>query len=117
MDNCSYKAILNVTDPESQRYFSDMIGSIDVMKKSISETVSASHGENSGWSWGDVLTPSDGKSKSRSKSISASASVVREPIVFPHEMATLDDILLLTPKGFCRVNKLPYYTWLHRSSQ
>lgn len=26
-------------------------------------------------------------------------------------LATLKDILLMTPEGFCRVNKLPYYKW------
>ena len=42
-------------------------------------------------------------------------SIVREPIIFPHELATLKDILLITPEGFCRVEKVPYYsdTWRH----
>lgn len=39
---------------------------------------------------------------------------MREPTIFPHEMATLKDILLLTPGGFCRVNKLPYYQQLNQ---
>ncbi|MCL2198868.1 MAG: hypothetical protein FWB80_08090 [Defluviitaleaceae bacterium] len=33
----------------------------------------------------------------------------REPLIHPHEFATLKDIVLLTPEGFCRVNKVFYY--------
>ena len=32
-----------------------------------------------------------------------------EPMVKPHEFATLKDIVLLTPEGYCRVEKAPYY--------
>lgn len=115
VDDCQYKAILNVTDPENQKYFSDMIGTIDVAKKSISETHSSSFGESSGSSHSSYLSSdgkqsySDGKSQSISSSFTVTTSLVREPIIFPHEMAALKDILLLTPEGFCRVNKLPYY--------
>ena len=115
VDNCQYKAILNVTDPENQRYFSDMIGTINIAKKSISETHSSSSGESSGISHSSYRSSdgkqsySDGKSQSTSSSFTVTTSLVREPIIFPHEMAALKDILLLTPEGFCRVNKLPYY--------
>ena len=40
---------------------------------------------------------------------------MREPIIFPHEMATLKDILLLTPEGFCRVRKLPCFQQLKQA--
>lgn len=33
----------------------------------------------------------------------------REPIVYPHELAMLEDILLLTPYGVCRVEKYRLY--------
>jgi hypothetical protein len=33
----------------------------------------------------------------------------REPIIYPHEFATLKDIVLITPEGFCCANKSPYY--------
>lgn len=48
IDNCQYKAILNVTDPENQKIFSDMIGSINVRKMGVSDSSSESRGENSG---------------------------------------------------------------------
>lgn len=85
VDNCQYKAILNVTDPENQKTFSDMIGSINVGNVSIS----TDDDENTHFHFqGD-----------RS----------REPIIYPHELATLKDIVLITPEGFCCANKSPYY--------
>jgi len=33
----------------------------------------------------------------------------REPIIFPEEFATLKDIVLITPDGYCRIEKAPYY--------
>ena len=121
VDDCQYKAILNVTDPENQRYFSDMIGTIDVAKKSISETVSNSSGESSGSSHSSYRSSdiqrnySDGKSQSISSSFTVTTSLVREPIIFPHEMATLKDMLLLTPEGFCRIRKLHYFQQLKQA--
>lgn len=112
VENCPYKAILNVTDPDNQKIFSDMIGSINVRQKSISDGNSKSMGTNSGSNIDETISFSDGKSRGESRSINANMSVVREPIVFPHELATLKDILLLTPEGFCRVNKLPYYEFI-----
>lgn len=117
VDNCPYKAILNVTDPENQKIFSDMIGSINVRQNGISDSSSRSKGENSGSSVGETISFSDGQSYGASRSISTSMSVVREPLIFPHELATLKDILLLTPEGFCRVNKLPYYQHLEPVSE
>lgn len=117
VDNCQYKAILSLTDPENQRTISDMIGTINVRQNSINDSSSRSLGKNSGSSQGEDLTFSDGQSRGMSRSISAGMSVVREPIVFPNELATLKDILLLTPEGFCRVNKLPYYEYLQPVSK
>ena len=86
VDNCQYKAILNVTDSENQKIFSDMIGSITVTSGTISLD---SNKDNSDY------TLQFGES--------------REPILHPHELATLEDVVLMTPKGFCRVTKAPYY--------
>lgn len=109
VDNCQYKAILSVTDPENQKIFSDMIGSTNVRKMSVSDSSSESRGKNSGSSTAETTNFSDGKSEGISKSITTSRSGVREPIIFPHELATLQDILLVTPEGFCRVDKAPCY--------
>lgn len=109
-DNCQYKAILSVTDPESQKIISDMMGTINVRQNSINDS-SRGLGKNKESNLGEGFTFSDGQSSGMSRSISTGMSVVREPIVFPHELATLKDILLLTPEGFCRVEKLPYYVY------
>lgn len=113
VDNCQYKAILNVTDSEDQKIFSDMIGSITVSKKGVNDSLGLSHGVNTGSTVTDAVTFSDGKSQNISRSISANMSVTREPTILPHELGTLKDILLLTPEGFCRVDKYPYYGVSH----
>ena len=99
LENCQYKAILEVTEPESQKMFSDMIGTINVVKKNISESV--------------TMTPnfSGAGSASRpwSKTVSVGFSTTREPIVFPHELAAPKDILLVAEGKFYRVEKLPHY--------
>lgn len=110
VDNCPYKAILNVTDAEDQKIFSDMIGSITVSRKSVHDSVGLSHGENQGSSFSDISAFSDGRSHNVSRNISANVATTREPTILPHELGTLKDILLLTPDGFCRVDKQPYYS-------
>lgn len=105
------------TDPENQKVISDMIGTINVQQKGLNDSSSRSLGKSNGSSTGEDITFSDGKSHGMSRSISTSVSVVREPIIFPHELATLKDILLLTPDGFCRVEKLPYYEYLQPVSK
>lgn len=86
VDNCQYKAILNVTDPENQKTFSDMVGSINVGNLSIS---------------------TDDNDENKHFHFQGNRS--REPIIYPHEFATLKDIVLITPEGFCCANKSPYY--------
>lgn len=108
-DNCQYKAILGVTDPDSQKTVSDMTGSIFVKNGSFSHTDAISGGRSTGSSYGDSWTDTDSNSRGVSNSTNFALSIVREPIVFPHELATLKDILLITPEGFCRVEKVPYY--------
>lgn len=113
VDNCQYKAILGVTDPDSQKTVSDMIGSISVKTGSVSNTSSISSGRSTGSSYGESYSDTDSHSQGSSYNGGFTLSIVREPIIFPHELATLKDILLITPEGFCRVEKVPYYsdTW------
>jgi type IV secretion system protein VirD4 len=87
IDNCQYKAILNATDVESQDYFSKLIG---IMARST-----RSYGESH---------DSEAENLSYSSQISL---VLNQPILYPHEFATLKDIVLITPKGFCRVDRVP----------
>ena len=97
VDNCQYKAILNITDPENQQIFSDMVGSIKINTKNYSE----GHTRTSNYYEEDY---------SSSESETHSVSESREPVIYPHEFATLDkEMVLITPEGFCLVNKLPYY--------
>ena len=93
VDNCQYKAILNVTDPENQKYFSDMIGTIDVRKKSF--------GCNMNIGYSTSITISGG--------LNYSTGLIREPIIFPADLKNLKDIILITPEGLSRVEKVPYY--------
>ena len=86
LDNCPYKAILGVSDANSQKYFSDLIGSCEV------ERVSR----------GVQYDSEDGLEVGQSSNISKH----REPIIFPHDLAKLKDVVLMTPDGFCRVKKV-----------
>jgi len=88
-DNCSYKAILRATDADTQAYFSRLVGTYEKVKESRSESKSPITG----------IT--------RGKSIST--SLEDKPIIRPEEFATLDNIVLLTPDGFQRAVKTPYY--------
>lgn len=86
VDNCQYQAILRANDSETQKYLSELIGTAKSIQRSVSEHTDTS-GNISGYA--------------------RQISEVREWRVFPHELATLDDILLLSPYGFFRVGKLP----------
>lgn len=88
-DICSYKAVLGVTDAASQKYFSDLVGSTE----STQRTVSVNHDSFSG----------------RVTGYNRSISETREPIIYPHEFSTLNDIVLITPYGFCRVEKTLFF--------
>lgn len=88
LDNCSYIAIFSVIDAETQRYFSELIGTIPVERKI--------NGTNY-----DV--------KKKETGYSEQTSEVHEPVIRPHEFATMKDVALLTPEGFQRVKKVPYY--------
>lgn len=90
LDNCPYKAILSASDAETQRYFSDLVGTVKVPAKGISANFDEL-GQPSGYS--------------------ASINESREAIIHPHEFASLSDIVLLHPgpERFCRVEKELYF--------
>lgn len=89
LDNCPYKAILNVASPKSQEHFSKLTGTFEVEKKGYSVNYDPDSGIEVGSNENFMLR--------------------REPIIFPHEFAQLNDIILMTPEGFSRVDKEPYY--------
>lgn len=87
LDNCPYKAILNASDAETQRYFSDLVGTVKVPSKGISANYTE-FGHPSGFSCN--ITES------------------REPFIHSHEFASMQSIVLLHPLGFSRIEKVSY---------
>lgn len=83
-DNCQYQAILRANDAETQKYICDLIGTCIRRQHSVGEQM-------------DDFMNTIGYSKQISE--------VRELRIFPHELSTLEDVLLLSPYGFCRVEK------------
>jgi len=88
-DTCQYKAILNATDAETQDYFSRLVGTYDKRKKSQN----ANYEQYTGMG----------------KGTGASQTTEEKRIIKPEEFATLEKIVLLSPFGFFRVKKAPYY--------
>lgn len=86
LDNCPYKAILGASDAETQHYFSDLVGTVKVPSKGVTANF-----DELGYPFG----------------YSVSVNESREPIIHPHEFASLEDIVLLHPgpERFCRVEK------------
>ena len=83
-DNCQYQAILRANDAETQEILSRLIGSTSVLLESVSRNLDES-GEKTGYS--------------------TQRSIGREPRVFPHELSTLTDVLLISPCGVSRLEK------------
>lgn len=92
-DNCNYKAILNATDAETQDYFSRLVGTYDKKKKSQSANYEQYTGMGTG--------------------TGASKTTEEKRIIKPEEFATLKDIVFLSPMGFFRAQKAPYYEDKH----
>lgn len=86
VDNCQFQAILRANDAETQQYFSSLIGTRKGIAKSVSE------------SW-----DADFDNIHYSKQISETL----ESRIPPHEFSSLNDVLLLTPLGFYRIDKIP----------
>ena len=95
LDNCPYKVILNAFDAETQQYCSALVGTV----KSPSESLNMNFGE-----FGQPLNYSFAINESR------------KPIIYPHEFASLSDVIVLHPKPeqFCRVKK---ETWFKENSK
>lgn len=83
-ETCSFLIILQVKNGETQKYLCEMIGT--EMRTQLSKS------EHS-----DDCMDITGYSKQ--------VSEIRDLIVQPHELATLKDVLLLTPFGFYRAEK------------
>lgn len=94
-DNCGYKAVLGATDAETQQYFSSLVG------KEMQEQESFTKNRENPF---------------YHKVVSSSTSMVERAVIRPEEFAYLKDIVLMTPEGFCRVAKQPYYTMRGRTA-
>lgn len=93
LENCDFQAVLRVNCAESQKYFSDLAGTVPV------------------WSWGinDSYGPTE-KSGTQHMSHSENASVTYQPFVRPEELAHLDkEMILFTPYRTFRIKKSPFY--------
>lgn len=86
VDNCQYKALLNITEPDSQEYFSKLIGTVPIGKRSFSQSYNPTTDYST---YGQQIQE------------------FREPLILPHEFATNKDILLHTPYGLLSTIKLP----------
>ena len=88
-DNCAYQAILSANDAETQESFSKLIGTWDRPKKSYGKNL-------------DILGLIGG--------IHEGTFFEKSPIIKPEELRQLGkDVIVLTPYGYCRVEKAPYY--------
>ncbi|MDU2124043.1 MAG: type IV secretory system conjugative DNA transfer family protein [Clostridium celatum] len=87
-DNCSYKAILKASEPNTQEWCSKLVGTYEKQK--------ISHSSNR-----DEFGISKGSG--------ASTTVEDKRIIKPEEFAYLDDIVCLFPTGYLRIDKAPYY--------
>jgi type IV secretory pathway TraG/TraD family ATPase VirD4 len=113
-DNCGYKAVLSATDVDTQKYFSALVGTKMYTQQQFSETAGESKDNKSFISFVlDTLTgehPSGSGSASVSNSQSISTSEVERAVIKPEDFAYLkNDMVLLTPEGYSRVVKCPYY--------
>jgi len=80
---------LSATDADTQEYFSRLVGTYEKMKVTENENF-------------EPITGFD-------KGTGRSTTTEEKRIIKPADFAMLDDIVLLTPFGFCRVGKCPYY--------
>lgn len=88
-DNCPYKAILNATDAETQDYFSRLVGTYESRKTSTSKSFE--------------------QESELIRSTGINETTEERRIIKPEDFATLQDIVLLSPYGFFRARKTPYY--------
>jgi type IV secretion system protein VirD4 len=89
VDNCAYKAILNATDADTQEYFSRLVGTMEQPR--LTQTTN----------FKNDTQEIQGKGTSE--------TTIEKRLVKPEKFATLDEIVLLSPFGFCWVKKTSCY--------
>ena len=93
VDNCQYKVILNATDPDTQTEFARMVGKHEKEKISVTRSVE-----------GLLQKPTNNELRER-----ITESKEERWIIEPDRFATLQQPVILTPFGFMRATKTPYY--------
>ena len=88
-DTCGYRAILSATDADTQEYFSKLVDTYDKMRIANNTNYDPYIGLPTG--------------------IGENISTEEKRIIKPSEFAVLRDIVLLSPHGYFRVDKVPYY--------
>jgi type IV secretion system protein VirD4 len=87
-DNCGYKAVLRATDADTQRYFSQLVGTEMVQQETVS-----THRELGMTMMGGVST-----------------TMVEKPLIRPEEFAYLDkELVAFFPTGSSKIEKVGYY--------
>ena len=90
-ENCPYKVILGASDVSSQEYWSKLVGTVEATAKYTSL----------------FSTPVIDEIFS----FSTPFSDTKVPIIEPAEFLTMQDIAVVTPEGFFRVEKAPFYKY------
>ena len=87
-DNCSYKAILRASEPNTQEWCSKLVGTYEKAKTSSNYNA-------------DVMGIGKGQGTSR--------TTEEKRIIKPEEFAYLQDVVCVFPNGYKRVKKANYY--------
>ena len=87
-DNCSYKAILKASEPNTQEWCSKLVGTYD--KRKVSSNYNA-----------DVMGIGNGQG--------TSTGTEEKRIIKPEEFAYLQDVVCVFPNGYKRLEKANYY--------
>lgn len=94
LENCDFQAVLRVNCADSQKYFSDLAGTVSELSWSVSDNYT--HRE----------------SHIKHESHSESASNIDVPFIRPEELAHLNnELVLFTPYRTFRIKKCPFYKW------
>ncbi len=87
-DNCTYKVILKASEPATQKWCSDLVGTFDKIKKSNSTNANAfGMGSGSG----------------------VSTTTEEKRIIKPEEFAYLQDVVCIFPTGYNRITKIKWW--------
>lgn len=87
-DNCTYKAILKASEPATQKWCSDLVGTYDKTKKS-----SNVNADNFGMGKGSGV----------------STTTEEKRIIKPEEFAYLQDVVCIFPTGYSRIEKIKWW--------